>query len=107
MWILSYTHLLFSTHDALHRSFDQYFNIVLEDAVERVMHENVYADKELGVQVIRGDSVSLMGECHSRTIDGNPRLRKAPLEEVEKLREEAAAAAALTPAKPGFSMDDF
>jgi len=73
MWILSYTHLLFSTHDALHRSFDQYFNIVLEDAVERVMHENVYADKELGVQVIRGDSVSLMGECvrsaqHSPTL---------------------------------------
>ena len=43
------------------RSFDQFSNVVLEDAVERIIHEKRYADVPLGLYVIRGENVVLLG----------------------------------------------
>ena len=44
------------------RSFDQFSNVVLESAVERVVHSGRYADVPLGLYVIRGENIVLLGE---------------------------------------------
>ena len=51
------------------RSFDQFSNVVLEDAVERRVVipakegvNAVYGDAPLGLYVVRGDSIVLLGE---------------------------------------------
>ena len=44
------------------RSFDQFSNIVLEEAVERVIVGLRYADVPLGLYVIRGENVVLLGQ---------------------------------------------
>ena len=46
----------------LMRSFDQFANIVLENAVERVIVDTRFADVPLGLYVIRGENVVLLGE---------------------------------------------
>jgi U6 snRNA-associated Sm-like protein LSm1 len=52
------------------RSFDQFSNMVLEDASERKIHRHsdgvtYYADVPLGIYVVRGDSIVLMGQVSS------------------------------------------
>ncbi|XVE70729.1 hypothetical protein DITRI_Ditri10aG0094200 [Diplodiscus trichospermus] len=44
------------------RSFDQYANVVLEGACERVIVGDLYCDVPLGLYVIRGENVVLIGE---------------------------------------------
>ncbi|KAH1131851.1 hypothetical protein J1N35_003229 [Gossypium stocksii] len=44
------------------RSFDQFANVVLEGACERVIVGNLYCDIPLGLYVIRGENVVLIGE---------------------------------------------
>jgi small nuclear ribonucleoprotein (snRNP)-like protein len=44
------------------RSFDQFANIVLEEAVERIIVDQRYADVPLGLYVIRGENVVLIGQ---------------------------------------------
>ena len=44
------------------RSFDQFANIVLEEAVERVIVGKRFADVPLGLYVIRGENVVLLGQ---------------------------------------------
>ena len=44
------------------RSFDQFANIVLEGAFERVVVDKAFADVPLGLYVIRGDNVVLLGQ---------------------------------------------
>mmetsp|Transcript_8843 Transcript_8843/g.18900 ORF Transcript_8843/g.18900 Transcript_8843/m.18900 type:complete len:124 (+) Transcript_8843:99-470(+) len=44
------------------RSFDQFANLVLEGAVERIIVGEQYGDIPLGVQLIRGENVVLLGE---------------------------------------------
>ena len=44
------------------RSFDQFANVVLEEAVERVVVGKRYADVPLGLYVIRGENVVLLGQ---------------------------------------------
>lgn len=36
-------------------------NIILEDSFERVFCDNIYADNELGTQMIQGHSIMLVG----------------------------------------------
>ena len=43
------------------RSFDQFANIVLEEAVERIVVGKQYADVPLGLYVIRGENTVLIG----------------------------------------------
>ena len=44
------------------RSFDQFANIVLEEAIERVIVGKRFADVPLGLYVIRGENVVLLGQ---------------------------------------------
>ena len=44
------------------RSFDQFANIVLQDASERFYLEDKFGDLPLGLYLIKGDSVVLLGE---------------------------------------------
>eukprot|EP01040_Poterioochromonas_malhamensis_P006297 gene6297-6776_t len=44
------------------RSFDQYLNLVLEDTVERVYFEDLYAEISVGLFLLRGDNVVIFGE---------------------------------------------
>lgn len=44
------------------RSFDQYANIVLEGACDRVIVGDIYCDIPLGLYIIRGENVVLIGE---------------------------------------------
>lgn len=50
------------------RSFDQFANLVLESAVERVTAGNEYADTPLGVHVVRGENVVLMGRVEDEGV---------------------------------------
>ena len=52
------------------RSFDQFANVVLEEAVERVIVGKRYADVPLGLYVIRGENVVLLGQM----VRGPPNL---------------------------------
>ncbi|CAL5328702.1 unnamed protein product [Camellia sinensis] len=47
------------------RSFDQFANVVLEGACERVIVGDLYSDIPLGLYVIRGENVVLIGELDS------------------------------------------
>ena len=44
------------------RSFDQFANIVLENAVERIIVGSLYSDIPLGLYIVRGENVVLMGD---------------------------------------------
>ncbi|KAH9804703.1 U6 snRNA-associated Sm-like protein LSm1 [Citrus sinensis] len=44
------------------RSFDQFANVVLEGACERIIVGDLYCDIPLGLYVIRGENVVLIGE---------------------------------------------
>ena len=44
------------------RSFDQFANLVLEQASERVIVGSLYAEVPLGLHVVRGENVVLLGE---------------------------------------------
>ncbi|KOO53588.1 u6 snRNA-associated sm-like protein lsm1 [Chrysochromulina tobinii] len=93
------------------RSFDQFANVVLEEAVERIIYEKQFADVPLGLYVIRGENVVLLGEMRR----ASPRLRQdetkdahttsklltaAPVEELLSLKREAEEAQRL---KAGLS----
>jgi U6 snRNA-associated Sm-like protein LSm1 len=44
------------------RSFDQFANLVIDEAHERLIAGEQYCDCPLGVQLIRGENVVLLGE---------------------------------------------
>lgn len=44
------------------RSFDQFANLVLEHAVERIIVGTQYCDIPLGIYVLRGENLVLMGQ---------------------------------------------
>lgn len=44
------------------RSFDQFANLVMEDAVERIIVGTQYAEVPLGLYIVRGENVVLLGE---------------------------------------------
>ncbi|KAA8523345.1 hypothetical protein F0562_009768 [Nyssa sinensis] len=44
------------------RSFDQFANVVLEGACERVIVGDLYSDVPIGLYIIRGENVVLIGE---------------------------------------------
>ena len=43
------------------RSFDHFMNLILEDTCERVVMKGKYADVELGLYIVRGDTIVLLG----------------------------------------------
>lgn len=67
------------------RSFDQFSNLVLEDASERRVHLGTdgvtcYADVPLGVYIVRGDSIVLMGQ-----ISSDDAMKRVELHEFEEI----------------------
>ena len=74
------------------RSFDQFSNMVLEDASERKVHreksgEIFFADVPLGVYVVRGDSMVLLGQVAPD--DGMKQVEPNELQEmIEKSKDE-------------------
>lgn len=43
------------------RSFDQFSNITLENAIERIFFENMFSERKVGLQIIRGESIVFIG----------------------------------------------
>lgn len=71
------------------RSFDQYSNMVLEDTKERKTHrhedgETYYADIDVGLQVVRGESMVLLGQAGT-----NVPMKLVPLEELNKMIQQS------------------
>ncbi|KAF5390166.1 hypothetical protein D9757_002890 [Collybiopsis confluens] len=57
-------------------------NLVLEDTVERIYHENLYAENWYGLFLIRGENVVLLGEIDLDKEDDIP-LRQVEYHELE------------------------
>ena len=64
------------------RSFDQFSNIVLEHAEERVVVGKRFADVPLGLYVIRGENLVLLGQivraCDARVREPGPHRLTPP-----------------------------
>lgn len=72
------------------RSFDQFANIVLESAVERIIVGQSYSDIPLGLYIVRGENVVLMGEVDEvRETEG---LTAVDNDEIKRAREAEKAA---------------
>jgi U6 snRNA-associated Sm-like protein LSm1 len=72
------------------RSFDQFANIVLESAVERIIVGSSYSDIPLGLYIVRGENVVLMGEVdEGRETEG---LTAVDNDEIKRAREAEKAA---------------
>ncbi|KAF4737145.1 SM-like, degradation of cytoplasmic mRNAs and positively regulates transcription initiation [Perkinsus olseni] len=61
-------------------TYDQFGNIVLQNALERHIVDGLYADIDLGVMIIRGENILLFGEVDS--LDMEPALQRASLGQV-------------------------
>lgn len=72
------------------RSFDQFANIVLQDAVERIIVGSSYSDIPLGLYIVRGENVVLMGEVEEATETQG--LTMVDNDEIKRAREAEKAA---------------
>lgn len=66
------------------RSFDQYSNMILDDASERQVYRSAdgeiyYSDIPLGIYIVRGESLVLLGQVSPD--DGMTKLEPKELEE--------------------------
>ncbi|CCM01954.1 uncharacterized protein FIBRA_04027 [Fibroporia radiculosa] len=64
------------------RSYDQFANLVLEDTVERIFCQDVFAEVWRGLFLIRGENVVLLGEVDLDQEDDVP-LRQVAWDELE------------------------
>ncbi|KAK3273907.1 Sm-like protein [Cymbomonas tetramitiformis] len=68
------------------RSFDQFANLVLEDAFERIIVGEMYGDIPLGLYVIRGENVVLLGQVDpTREVPAN--LTKVTASEIKQAQK--------------------
>lgn len=68
------------------RSFDQFANLILDNAVERLAIEDMYADVKMGIFVIRGENVMLLGEVdEQKELEIGSTLKQVSEEEIRKL----------------------
>lgn len=68
------------------RSFDQFANLILDNAVERLTIEDMYADIKMGIFVIRGENVMLLGEVdEQKELEIGSTLKQVSEEEIRKL----------------------
>ena len=58
------------------RSFDQYMNLILEDTCERMIGNGKYADRLLGLHIVRGDSIVLLGQIDTDEVDAQEQANK-------------------------------
>lgn len=67
-------------------------NLVLQDTVERLFVQNLYADIERGLFLVRGENVTLLGEIDLDKDDYVPEpYESAPVEKVFALKKEEEA----------------
>lgn len=71
------------------RSFDQFSNMVLEEASERKMHRDekgvtYFADIPLGVYIVRGDSMVMLGQ-----ISSDQGMKQVEVDELEELKKKS------------------
>ncbi|WVQ84820.1 hypothetical protein IAT38_006977 [Cryptococcus sp. DSM 104549] len=64
------------------RSYDQFANFLLESTVERLHYKLEFADKDIGVLLIRGENVVALGEIDLIAEDHVP-LTEVPLADIE------------------------
>mmetsp|Transcript_15973 Transcript_15973/g.37871 ORF Transcript_15973/g.37871 Transcript_15973/m.37871 type:complete len:132 (-) Transcript_15973:73-468(-) len=69
------------------RSFDQFANLVLEDAVERIIVGEQYGDIPLGFYVLRGENVVLLGELDEACSEVPPHFKKVSEAEIKRARD--------------------
>ncbi|KAH9281074.1 U6 snRNA-associated Sm-like protein LSm1 [Echinococcus granulosus] len=72
------------------RAVDQFGNIVLSEAVERIFVGNKYADVSQGIVLVRGENISLIGELRSDYVVSSS-LERVPEEEIFRLQAEFVA----------------
>mmetsp|Transcript_70053 Transcript_70053/g.169384 ORF Transcript_70053/g.169384 Transcript_70053/m.169384 type:complete len:130 (-) Transcript_70053:46-435(-) len=72
------------------RSFDQFSNIVLEHAEERVVVGKRFADVPLGLYVIRGENLVLLGQIDDakEEVTVSTLLERVTVEEILQLKKE-------------------
>ncbi|KAF4313760.1 hypothetical protein GTA08_BOTSDO00507 [Botryosphaeria dothidea] len=71
------------------RSWDQFANLVLQDTIERIFVQNLYADINRGVFLVRGENVLLLGEIDLDKDDYIPEpFEQAPAEKVFALQKQ-------------------
>ncbi|OJD36032.1 small nuclear ribonucleoprotein [Diplodia corticola] len=71
------------------RSWDQFANLVLQDTIERIFCQNLYADINRGVFLVRGENVLLLGEIDLDKDDYIPEpFEQAPMERVYALQKQ-------------------
>jgi len=80
------------------RSYDQFANIMMDEAYERHITDSFFADVFLGVMIIRGENLALFGE----STDDGP-LIEAPLDIV--LRRQAELNEKIDPHHRGVTVD--
>ena len=68
------------------RSFDQFANLVLEQATERVIVGSMYAEVPLGLHVVRGENVVLLGEI-DESRDPPASLKKVTEQEIRQAQK--------------------
>ncbi|KAL9251463.1 Sm-like protein [Drosera capensis] len=75
------------------RSFDQFANVVLEAAFERVIVGVNYCDIPLGLYIIRGENVVLIGELDTNTEELPPNMTlvsESTIRQAQKVEREAS-----------------
>lgn len=65
------------------RNFDQYLNMTLDDAAERIIMKGKYCDVPLGLYIVRGDNIVLIGEIDESKDDSETFKRISPQELAE------------------------
>ncbi|KAG9656921.1 hypothetical protein KCU98_g12574, partial [Aureobasidium melanogenum] len=74
------------------RSWDQFGNLVLQDTVERLFAQNLYADVDRGLFLVRGENVLLLGEIDLDRDDYvPPPFQQAPVDQVFELHKQEQA----------------
>ncbi|XP_047324505.1 sm-like protein LSM1B [Impatiens glandulifera] len=75
------------------RSFDQFANVVLEGAYERVIVGDIYCDIPLGLYIIREENVVLIGEMNLKKEELPPHMTSVSVAEItmaQKVEREAS-----------------
>ncbi|KAI0565962.1 LSM domain containing protein [Gracilaria domingensis] len=72
------------------RSFDQYANLILDNTVERLSVDHMYADVPMGIFVIRGENVMLLGEVdEQKELRVGDSMKQVSEREIRKAMAEA------------------
>ncbi|KAF2834620.1 Sm-like ribonucleoprotein [Patellaria atrata CBS 101060] len=73
------------------RSWDQFANLVLQDTIERIFVQNLYADIPRGIYIVRGENVLLLGEIDLDKDDYIPEaFQEASVDRVFTLQKKEA-----------------